>query len=488
MKNIKKRLLTLVLAFAVLVTMLPVNSYADVNTVSVYSKSDNAQVDIIGNVVNIDITKAIKNLASTFQNAGDKLKVKVSWFDNSAKEVTRTFSKTSKVAVTLDTSCKVTYTIELEPSYTSLGETSYSYEYVMISVQGQDGTPSEPSVSSGTSSSVSEDVDTGNNNNTSSSDLGNGYYLLFCTDEPVYLEKGQQYEISATVTTAIKDIYFAAYSNTSVSMQENLTGLKSGKGAYSSDKWYYSAKDGFYMLMTYANTNYKEGNLKVVFTPSQSGTYMFSCFVGDSTTSSKSDYCYNLVNTTQSNVKVATPKVSKIEALSETTYLAYVTNVATLDGIEYKVCKKGSNKAYKSGTSVLPTLNLNNLKASSVYSLQVRGYNYVDGKKVYGKWSAKKYFVSVPVLKKSQTQKTITTKGVNLQWKKVTGATKYIVSYSKDGKKFTKLGETKKTSFKVNKKMQFMQYFRITAVTKVSGKTVKSVPYNVTVTLYYQYY
>lgn len=495
MENIKKRLLTLVLAVAVVVTMLPANTYADVNKVSVYSKSDNAQVDIVGNVVNIDITKAIKQLASTFKSAGNTLKVKVSWFDDSAKEVTKTFSKTSKLAVTLDTSCKVTYTIELEPSYTSVGKTSYSYEYVIIAVDGQDGVPSEPSVSGGTSSSVSGDVNNNTNssvsggvNTNNSSDLGNGFSLLFRTEEPVYMEKGQVYNISATVTNAVKDIYFAVYSNTPVSMKENLTGLKSGKGTYSADKWYYSAKDNFYMLMTYANTNYKAGNLKVVFTPSQSGTYMFSCFVGDNTSSSESDYCYNLINTTQPTIKVATPKVSKIEALSETNYLAYVTNVATLEGLEYKVCKKGSSKAYKSGTSTMSMLNLNKLKASSVYSIQVRGYNYLNGKKVYSNWSKKKYFVSVPVLKKSQTKKTVTANGVNLQWKKVTGATNYIISYSKDGKKFTKLGETKKTNFKVNKNMLTLQYFRIIAVTKVNGKTVKSIPYNVTVSFYYHYY
>ena len=481
MENIKKRLLTLVLAVAVVVTMLPANTYADVNKVSVYSKSDNAQVDIVGNVVNIDITKAIKQLASTFKSAGNTLKVKVSWFDDSAKEVTKTFSKTSKLAVTLDTSCKVTYTIELEPSYTSVGKTSYSYEYVIIAVDGQDGVPSEPSVSGGTSSSVSGDVNNKTNssvsggvNTNNSSDLGNGFSLLFRTEEPVYMEKGQVYNISATVTNAVKDIYFAVYSNTPVSMKENLTGLKSGKGTYSADKWYYSAKDNFYMLMTYANTNYKAGNLKVVFTPSQSGTYMFSCFVGDNTSSSESDYCYNLINTTQPTIKVATPKVSKIEALSETNYLAYVTNVATLEGLEY--------------TSTMSMLNLNKLKASSVYSIQVRGYNYLNGKKVYSNWSKKKYFVSVPVLKKSQTKKTVTANGVNLQWKKVTGATKYIISYSKDGKKFTKLGETKKTNFKVNKNMLTLQYFRIIAVTKVNGKTVKSIPYNVTVSFYYHYY
>ena len=227
MENIKKRLLTLVLVVAVVVTMLPANTYADVNKVSVYSKSDNAQVDIVGNVVNIDITKAIKQLASTFKSAGNTLKVKVSWFDDSAKEVTKTFSKTSKLAVTLDTSCKVTYTIELEPSYTSVGKTSYSYEYVIIAVDGQDGVPSEPSVSGGTSSSVSGDVNNNTNssvsggvNTNNSSDLGNGFSLLFRTEEPVYMEKGQVYNISATVTNAVKDIYFAVYSNTPVRMKE----------------------------------------------------------------------------------------------------------------------------------------------------------------------------------------------------------------------------------------------------------------------------
>ena len=36
--------------------------------------------------------------------------------------------------------------------------------------------------------------------------------------------------------------------------------------------------------------------------------------------------------------------------------------------------------------------------------------------------------------------------------------------------------------------MLTLQYLRIIAVTKVNGKTVKSIPYNVTVSFYYHYY
>lgn len=59
----KSKVLSFVLLFAMLITILPVNTFADTNAISVVAKSNMADVKISGDTVNIDITKSVKDLA-----------------------------------------------------------------------------------------------------------------------------------------------------------------------------------------------------------------------------------------------------------------------------------------------------------------------------------------------------------------------------------------------------------------------------------------
>lgn len=63
MTKVKSKVLSFVLLFAMIITILPVNTFADINAISVVAKSNMADVKISGDTVNIDITKSVKDLA-----------------------------------------------------------------------------------------------------------------------------------------------------------------------------------------------------------------------------------------------------------------------------------------------------------------------------------------------------------------------------------------------------------------------------------------
>lgn len=270
-------------------------------------------------------------------------------------------------------------------------------------------------------------------------------------------------------------------------MNVDVTGFKSGERTFSESNWI-QATDDIYMLLSYVHTNYQSGTLTAIFNPETSGNYKFMIMSGDKTTQPDSgSYALNTSssnnNTNISVGNIQVPKIAKVGNVTETDYIVAFSNYDTLDGLDYKVCKVGSDKAVirKHITMASETMHLG---ASCVYTMQVRGYRVVNGQKVYSKWSAKKYIVSVPVVKKEKTKKTIKSNGVNVQWKPVKGATKYVVTFSKDGKHFKKLCETKKTNYKYTKRLSSKQYFRIVAVYTHSGKTVKSTPYQLEVNIY----
>nr|MCR5785108.1 hypothetical protein [Eubacterium sp.] len=170
-------------------------------------------------------------------------------------------------------------------------------------------------------------------------------------------------------------------------------------------------------------------------------------------------------------------------------FYAYIDSCPTsARGIEYRVCtKKGTEvySSYASTSSEYLYISSSAITKRTIYYIQARTYAYDSSyNKVYSGWSDKKYFISRPDVKTSATKKTLSTHSVTLKWYKVTGATKYIVYCStKQSSGYKKVGTTTKTSLKVtkfkNKTISFTskKYFKIIAVTKVGGKTVKSTPY-----------
>ena len=146
------------------------------------------------------------------------------------------------------------------------------------------------------------------------------------------------------------------------------------------------------------------------------------------------------------------------------------------DGTELCVYEVSSKKpAYtKTSESVLSYFKYNE---NTAYKYRARAYVMVGGQKVYGPWSSYRYVGTQKV--------TYTTKGRNikLNWKKVKGASSYVISVSKSEnsgyKKVAKLS-SKKTSYTVKKfgKKKFQKnttyYVRVRPVIKVGKKSYKS--------------
>lgn len=111
------------------------------------------------------------------------------------------------------------------------------------------------------------------------------------------------------------------------------------------------------------------------------------------------------------------------------------------------------------------------LVTGTKYYFKVRAYKEVDGKKVYGAYSAVVSAVPVPSAPTNVKASAVTATKINVSWSKATGATGYEVwrSESADGK-FTKLGTVTTT----NRDCPGLQkgktyYFKVRAYVEVNG-------------------
>ena len=210
----KSKIISFVLLFAMLITVFPVNTFADTSAISVYAKSDMVKVNISGDTVNFDITNSVKDLAKKFSKAGKNVKVTLSYFDGDSKEINKSYSNATKFSVKFDTSYKMHYTIEFKPSYYANKETHYGYEYVILDVNGTEGSPVVPDISTGSTSSTNS-----NTNTSGKMDLGDGFAALTGTPESVFVDSNKTYTLNVKVPSSARDIYFVAYASSPTNLQ-----------------------------------------------------------------------------------------------------------------------------------------------------------------------------------------------------------------------------------------------------------------------------
>lgn len=114
---------------------------------------------------------------------------------------------------------------------------------------------------------------------------------------------------------------------------------------------------------------------------------------------------------------------------------------------------------------------------TKMYRAKVRAYVYINGKKAYGDWSNQ--FLAVPQPKFTSTNKDVSRYSVKLKWKKVTGASQYIIlkSKSKNGtykKVATVKGSTTSYTVRNIDTLYCTHYFKVVTVGKFGKKTKKS--------------
>ena len=124
------------------------------------------------------------------------------------------------------------------------------------------------------------------------------------------------------------------------------------------------------------------------------------------------------------------------------------------NGYEYIIYDNSKKKIYSGSrtSSASFRVSTNKLKKEQFYQIKVRGYvNLSNNKKAYGEWSDVLYFAKDPSYKLSvKTSK----KKIQLNWKKVKGASNYTVYISdKQNSGYKKVGtyNSKKTSATIRK-------------------------------------
>ena len=181
------------------------------------------------------------------------------------------------------------------------------------------------------------------------------------------------------------------------------------------------------------------------------------------------------------------PKLGKVVPYSSTGYY-FKTSITNwedkAEGAEYQFCRKDGTvvddgECYRGDSIISSTLDKH-----QVYYVRARFYVYDDNyNKVFSAWGQQRYFISSPELDPERSKQTLRKNSVVIKWNKVVGAKKYeIYCSSRPNSGYKKVGTTTKTSFKVTKlngkkiNLSDMKYFKVRAVTTISGKTVKSEP------------
>ena len=174
------------------------------------------------------------------------------------------------------------------------------------------------------------------------------------------------------------------------------------------------------------------------------------------------------------------PSPSKVTLKAQTT--AYNkqkliwTKAAGAAGYEVYRAASASGTYQKIKTLSASTTSLSlSVTTGRTYYYKVRAYKNVNGGKVYGAFSAVRSCKSLLAKPALQTVKRSTTKTVTLKWKKVSGASGYVIYYSnKKSSGYKKLKTVTKgsvTSAKISVKKGSTRYYKIRAYRKAGGVT-----------------
>ncbi|MCM1272099.1 MAG: fibronectin type III domain-containing protein [Clostridium sp.] len=200
-----------------------------------------------------------------------------------------------------------------------------------------------------------------------------------------------------------------------------------------------------------------------------------------------------VANEAQGNVKW-NPDTNQV-----TLYADKNTKDKTCDGFQFVIYSANGKKKLKTiTTDSAYTYARFTLKAvkNKGFSVKVRGYANINGKKCWGAWSARKVVVPQCKLSADLIDNTNTAK---IKWAKVSGATKYYVyvaknlssSYNLSSSKFKKVAtvSSKTTSYNVTglQSSTYLCAYVIPAV-KVGSKTYKGVKSTYYSWRYYSYY
>ncbi len=127
----------------------------------------------------------------------------------------------------------------------------------------------------------------------------------------------------------------------------------------------------------------------------------------------------------------------------------------TLNGIEWRLLSRDGKRVLYQGTTNEILIDAPNASLEQVYLLSVRGFTVINEEKFYGEWFSK-VVVPQPRLLKTKNASTASKYKIKIRWKKVSGATGYII-YGKTGKSknYERIATVKKSksSYTVSKVM-----------------------------------
>ena len=222
----------------------------------------------------------------------------------------------------------------------------------------------------------------------------------------------------------------------------------------------------------------KDSNGKVV--SSSNYTVSYSGNVNAGTGKVTITFKGNYSGTKTVNFTITPKQVTGLKVSDEKTTSLKLTWSKTAGAKYYKVEQSTDGKKWKTVTTTDKTsYTVKSLKAGTKYQFRVTALD--STKKIAGKASSvlkTGTLTSAPSL----TLKSTKSKTATVSWKKVTGASKYVVYKSTNGKKWTKVTTTTKTSYNLTKLTGGKKiYVKVTALNAYSKASAYSSTKNVTV-------
>lgn len=134
----------------------------------------------------------------------------------------------------------------------------------------------------------------------------------------------------------------------------------------------------------------------------------------------------------------------------------------------YRIYRVKSNGSYKFIADV-KTLSCydTSLKSAGTYRYNIKAYQTVNGKKLYGEFFGEICAVTAPAQVINLKATDISTKSFTLKWSKVSGADYYVIyRYNSDKRTYEAVKTVKGTSLKIKKKAGFSARYKVAAVVK----------------------